>query len=126
MATSGPATIVVAEDDFGLRSLIVAVLNRQGHRVLEASDGVELVRLLASQQIDGVLLDVRLGADDGISLAQELRQMQRDVPIALMSGDSSEPEAVRRATGLTDIFLSKPFTLPDLAVAVQKLLEPPA
>ena len=126
MATSGPATIVVAEDDFGLRSLIVAALNRQGHRVLEASDGVELIRLAASQQIDGVLLDVRLGADDGISLARELRQMQRGVPIALMSGDSSEGDAVRRATGLTDIFLTKPFTLPDLAVAVEKLLEPPA
>jgi CheY-like chemotaxis protein len=48
--------------------------------------------------------------------------MQRNVPIVLMSGDSSEAEAVRRATGLTDIFLSKPFTLPDLQVAVQRLL----
>jgi DNA-binding response OmpR family regulator len=61
LATAAPATIVVAEDDYGLRSLITAVLTRQGHRVLEASDGVQLVRLLASQEIDGVMLDVRLG-----------------------------------------------------------------
>ena len=117
------ATVVVAEDDYALRSLIVAALCRQGHAVLEASDGVQLVRLLASHEVDAVLLDVRLGADDGISLAYELRQMQRDVPIALLSGDSSEAEAMRRAAGLTDVFLSKPFTIPDLAVTVNRLLD---
>jgi DNA-binding response OmpR family regulator len=117
------ATIVIGEDDYALRSLITAALTRKGHRVLEAEDGVQLVRLLASQEVDAVVLDVRLGPDDGISLAHELRQMQRDVPIALLSGDSSEAEAVRRAVGLTDLFLSKPFTLPDLESTVEKLLE---
>jgi DNA-binding response OmpR family regulator len=117
------ATVVVAEDDYALRSLITATLCRQGHAVLEASDGVELVRLLASREVDAVLLDVRLGADDGISLAHELRQMQADVPIALLSGDSSEADTMRRAVDLTDVFLSKPFTIPDLTATVSKLLD---
>jgi DNA-binding response OmpR family regulator len=50
--------------------------------------------------------------------------MQRGVPIALLSGDSSEADAVRRAVGLTDLFLSKPFTLPDLEATVRKLIGP--
>jgi CheY-like chemotaxis protein len=113
---------LIAEDNDALRSLLTALLTREGYRVLEAADGVRTVRLLAEEAVDALLMDVRLGADDGVALGRELRLERPDLPIALMSGDSSAAEAKERAAGLTDLFLSKPFTLSSVTATVEQLL----
>jgi CheY-like chemotaxis protein len=121
MATR-PARILVVEDNDALRSLIAEVLDLEGYRVLEAGDGVRAIRLLAEQEVDAVLMDVRLDLEDGVALGRELRLDWPELPIALMSGDSSGPEAMRRAVGLTDVFVSKPFTPEKLIDVVEELL----
>ena len=90
--------------------------------MLEAVNGSQLVRRVAESKVDAVIIDVRLGPDDGISLGRELRELQPGIPIALISGDSSEAGAMTRAAGLTDLFLSKPFSADELADAVRRLL----
>ena len=92
--------------------------------MLEAADGIRAVRLLAEEEIDGVLLDVRLGPEDGVSLGRELRLDRPDLPIALMSGDSSAAEAKQRSIGLTDLFVEKPFTFDQVRGTVKSLLAP--
>lgn len=123
MANADKATILIAEDNDGLRSLLTALLMREGYRVLEAADGVRTVRLLAEEKVDALVMDVRLGAEDGIALGRELRLEQPDLPIALMSGDSGTSEARERAAGLTDLFLAKPFTLTAVTATVEELLD---
>jgi DNA-binding response OmpR family regulator len=123
LANRVSSTILVAEDDDGLRSLLTSVLRREGHQVLEAADGIRAVRLVAEQEIDAVLLDVGLGVDDGVALGHELRLERPDLPIALMSGDSSGADERERAVGLTDLVLEKPFTLPEVTAAVETLLK---
>lgn len=122
MTKDEQVTILVAEDNERLRSLVAALLEREGHRVLEAADGVRMVRLLAEEDVDALILDARFGTDDGISLARELRQELPDLPIAIISGDSSGPEVIQRATGLTDLFIPKPFTLAELMGTVDELV----
>lgn len=122
MATAGYSTILIAEDDDDLRSLLAGVLDHEGYRVLEAADGVRTVRLLAQERVDAVLLDVRLDLEDGVALARELRLDWPDLPIAFMSGDSAIPEVMQRAVGVTDVFLSKSFTPDKLTAAVEALL----
>jgi DNA-binding response OmpR family regulator len=122
MTKDEQVTILVAEDNERLRSLVAALLEREGHRVLEARDGVRMVRLLAEEDVDALILDARFGTDDGISLARELRQELPDLPIAIISGDSSAPEAIQRAAGLTDLFIPKPFTLAELMGTVDELV----
>jgi DNA-binding response OmpR family regulator len=122
LANSDSYTILVAEDNDGLRSLITSVLRREGYDVLEAADGIRVVRLLAEQDVDALLLDIKLGIDDGVALGHELRLERPHLPIALMSGDSSAAEARERAVGLTDVFLQKPFTLPEVKATVEALL----
>jgi CheY-like chemotaxis protein len=100
LANSDSCTILVAEDD----------------------DGIRVVRLLAEQDVDALLLDVKLGIDDGVALAHELRLERPHLPIALMSGDNSAAEERERAAGLTDVFLEKPFTRPEVTATVQALL----
>jgi CheY-like chemotaxis protein len=122
LSTPTTPTILLAEDNDDLRELIKHVLTALGYQVLEAADGVQLVRRVAESEVDGVIVDVRLGPDDGISLGRELRELQPGIPIALISGDSSQAGAIKRAAGLTDLFLSKPFSAEELAAAVERLL----
>jgi DNA-binding response OmpR family regulator len=122
LANRDSSTILVAEDDDGLRSLLTATLRREGYQVLEAADGIRVVRLVAEQEVDALLLDVFLGVDDGVALGHELRRERPNLPIALMSGDGSVAETRERALGLTDLFLEKPFTLPEVTATVETLL----
>jgi DNA-binding response OmpR family regulator len=123
LASSGDPTILIAEDDDELRSLLTTILAHEGYRVLEAGDGIRLVRLLAEQEVDVLVLDIRLGADDGVALGREIRLDRPDLPILLMSGDSSAAEALKDAGGVTDLFLAKPFTSESVTAAVVEILE---
>jgi DNA-binding response OmpR family regulator len=125
LANARPTTILIAEDNAALRSLLAELLESKGYRVLEAADGVRTVRTLAKEHVDAVIIDVRLDLEDGVALARELRIDWPGLPIALMSGDSSGPEALERAGGLTDVFLAKPFTIEKLAATIDDLLSRP-
>jgi DNA-binding NtrC family response regulator len=122
LASKSHATILIADDNYGLRSLLSEILTREGYRVVEAVDGVRAVRLVAEEGVDAVLMDVHLGAEDGIALGRELRRVRPNLPIALMSGDSAESEARKRGAALTSVFLTKPFTLETAAGTVERLL----
>lgn len=122
MAISDHATILVVDDSDAVCSLIADALERDGYRVLQAPDGAHAGGLLAEEDVDAAILDVRLELEDGVELGREFRLERPDLPIALMSGETSGAEALRRAAGLTDLFLAKPFTLEKLTAAVEELL----
>jgi DNA-binding response OmpR family regulator len=115
-------TILVADDSDSLRSLLESILSREGYRVVEAEDGTGAMRVFSEEEVDAVLLDVRLGVDDGVELGRKLRLERPDLPIALMSGSMGAREARERGAELTDHFLPKPFTLEDVAAIVDALL----
>lgn len=123
MAGQERATILVAEANDRLRALLTTLLELDGYRVLEAAEGVHMVRLLIEEQVDALLLDVRFGADDGVALGRELRQELPRLPIALIGDDSSPAEAISRAAGVTDLVLPKPFTLAEVRSTVEELLD---
>lgn len=117
MSDAGQAAIVVADDDPSLRLLCRVNLELEGYRVFEASSGEELERLVSVESVDGVLLDIRLGLDDGVELAQRLRERHPDVGIAFLSGSLDRAES-----GPAEGFLSKPFTLEALAETARRLV----
>jgi CheY-like chemotaxis protein len=113
---------MIADDNYGLRSLLSAILTREGYRVVEAVDGVRALHLLAEEAVDAVLMDVHFGTEDGIALGRELRRIRPNLPIALMSGDGAETDARKRGAALTSVFLTKPFTLETATATVGQLL----
>lgn len=123
MTTDTRATILVAEDDGRLRALLSDLLERDGHRVLQAPDGVRMVRLLAEDQVDALILDVNFGTDDGISLGRELRHDRPELPIALLTDEGTVQETSSRAAGVTDVFLETPFRLEELRATLEELLD---
>jgi DNA-binding NtrC family response regulator len=116
-------TILVADDNDDLRSLLTAILSREGYRVVEADDGASAVRLLGEEEVDAAVIDVRLGADDGVAVSRELRLVRPNLPIALMSGSIEASEAKQRGADLTDLFLAKPFALEAVAAVVDQMLD---
>jgi CheY-like chemotaxis protein len=71
--SSGAKTILIVEDDDDIRQLLCALMERDAHRVLEASDGEEALRLVERAPPDLVLLDVNLPGIDGPEVCRQLR-----------------------------------------------------
>jgi DNA-binding NtrC family response regulator len=121
VATVGSAvyTILVVDDEPAIRLLCRVNLELEGYRVLEAGSLDDARRLLDSESIDAVLLDVHVGLEEGYELLQELAQRDPTVPAALVTG-SADVGTVDSANAAA--VLGKPFTLEQLSETVRLLV----
>jgi CheY-like chemotaxis protein len=119
-----PLTVLVADDDEDIRSLVAEALRADGYRVIEARDGAELLEHLrgaldeSGARPDVVVTDVLMPKLSGLGVLDALRRAQWNVPVILMTvlGDGSVHTLARRlgAVGV----LKKPLDLDDLRTAV--------
>jgi response regulator NasT len=116
---SGPARIVVAEDESIIRIDIVETLRGYGYDVVgEAADGEAAVALATELRPDLVVMDVKMPKMDGISAAEKLNQ-NRIAPVLLLTA-FSQKELVERASEAGVVaYIVKPFTPADLLPAVE-------
>jgi two-component system response regulator AtoC len=118
-------TILVGEDEREVRSYLEVALKCQGYSVECAEDGDELLAVLRNSDtpISAILLDLLMPRKDGIDTLREIRRLDKDVPVIIVSGASSPLNVVEAMkTGATD-FLAKPVTHEDLRTAIKKVLE---
>src|SRR4051812_4051150 len=101
-------TILIADDSFGLRLLVIRMLETHGHRVIEAIDGDRALELIVDEHPDLAILDVIMPGRDGFEVCRAVRTDPgvRATPIIMISANATEDEA--RAAG-ADAFLAKPF-----------------
>jgi len=115
--------VLIVEDERGIREGLVAAVEGLGCRALAAPGLGDARRLLGSEPVDCVLLDIRLKDGDGLDLLRELRRgEQREIPVVVATayGDSDRTiEAMR--DGAFD-YLTKPFDLPLLLATVERAL----
>lgn len=124
--SSSLATILVIDDEDGVRAVTARLLERASYSVLTAPDGRRGIATfqLHAELIACVLLDLTMPQSSGEQVFHELRRMAPDVPILLMSG-YSEQEATGRFAGLGIAgFLHKPFTPDDLRDSIERALTP--
>ncbi len=125
-AWRGRGTVLVVDDDDGVRELTQDTLERAGLDVLCARDGREAVAVVRhhADAIDLVLLDRTMPASSGEEVFDEIRRLRPDVPIVLVSGYSQD--SVRDQFAGRDLagFLHKPFLSGTLLLKVRELLEP--
>lgn len=118
-------TILVVDDEPGVRRVVRRVLERAGCVVQEAQDGGAAVALFAldpTVQIDLVLLDLTMPGMDGSHTLAQLRKLRPDIPVVLTSG-YSESETMAEFVGRgTAGFLKKPFTTGELEDIVRRTL----
>jgi CheY-like chemotaxis protein len=126
----GVGTVLVADDEEGVRSLVESVLEEAGYTVELAQDGGEAVQRLRSlgDRVRLVLLDLTMPILGGAEAATELRRLQPGIPIVAMSGYGDIEVMQRFSEAGVDDFLPKPFTPDQLAAKVRDVLasaEPP-
>jgi len=122
---AAPATVLVAEDEDGVRELAVETLERRGYRVLAASSGEEALK--TANAYDGtihlLISDVVMPGMKGPELADRLRVLRPGVRVLLMSGYATDvvtPADLNEAT-----FLTKPFAPETLVKIVRQILDVP-
>jgi two-component system, cell cycle sensor histidine kinase and response regulator CckA len=118
---TGHGTILLVEDEDGLRTLNARGLTSRGYTVLEAANGVEAIALLGERggEIDLVVSDVVMPEMDGPTLLKEMRKTNPDLKIIFVSGYAEDAFEKNLPEGQQFAFLAKPFTLKQLVAAVK-------
>jgi len=117
-------TILVAEDESALLTLLRYNLERAGYRVLEARDGEEALLIAAEETLDLVILDWMMPQLSGIEVCRRLRGRQetRNVPIIMLTARGEETDRVRGLDTGADDYLTKPFSMSELLARLRALL----
>jgi two-component system cell cycle sensor histidine kinase/response regulator CckA len=121
---TGVGTILLVEDEEGLRQLNARGLASRGYTVLEAGNGVEAIEVLerSDSQIDLVVSDVVMPEMDGPTLLRELRIRNPDLKIIFVSGYAEDAFQKHLPADGQFAFLPKPFTLKQLVNAVKETM----
>jgi two-component system cell cycle sensor histidine kinase/response regulator CckA len=120
---TGHGTILLVEDEEGLRALNARGLSSRGYTVLEAGNGVEAIEVLEKQgDVDLVVSDVVMPEMDGPTLLKELRRRNPKVKIIFVSGYAEEAFQKNLPEQEQYEFLAKPFTLKQLVTKVKETM----
>jgi two-component system, cell cycle sensor histidine kinase and response regulator CckA len=121
-------TILVVEDEAGIRALIRKILRRQGYQVVEAGSGEEALALITERPgaVDLLITDVMMPQMGGHELADRLREQYRDIKVLYVSGYTDDAAIYAGNLPAGTAFLQKPFTLGSLLDKVKDILKPAA
>ena len=120
---TGHGTILLVEDEEGLRALNARGLTSRGYTVLEAGNGVEAIEVLEQGgNVDLVVSDVVMPEMDGPTLLKELRRRNPNVKVIFVSGYAEEAFQKNLPSQEQYEFLAKPFTLKQLVSKVKETM----
>jgi two-component system OmpR family response regulator len=120
--SSHPRRILVVDDEPAIQHVIVNYFERHNIHVISAFGGRDLNRLLAESEPDLVILDLRLGAENGLDLLRDIRS-RSDVAVIIVTGHRCDE--IDRVVGLelgADDYVTKPFDLRELLARVRAVL----
>lgn len=127
-----PLSILIADDEEGIRKLLLHWLQREGHSVICVTSGKEASRMLRTQRFDLVITDVVMPDGDGFELIAEFRKAQPSTRILAISGGGKylqSADCLRMARGLgAHAVVMKPFNWEQLHAGIELALpaRPPA
>jgi CheY-like chemotaxis protein len=126
LAAGAPTrTLLVVEDERGVRDLATAVLKAAGHTVLAAGHGREALEVCATHEgpIDLLLTDVVMPGMSGIELSERLVALRPATKVLYMSGFTDDVTLKHGVETASTAFLQKPFTTAGLARKVREVLD---
>jgi len=126
--SQGTETILLVEDENGVRRMLREVLSKAGYRVWEAENGAKAIEQWVGQirQIDLVVTDIVMPVMNGLKLAEELRSLRPELKIIFMSGHAPEMINSQGGSDPAPDLLSKPFLPSALVRKVREVLDQPS
>lgn len=114
-------TVLVVDDDEGIRTLVAEQLEDAGFQVATAADGAEMFAALTRRSVDIIVLDLNLPGEDGLSLCRRSTRSNK-IPIIMLT---ARGEPIDRVIGLevgADDYIAKPFEPRELLARVRSVL----
>jgi len=116
-------TILVCDDEELIRWSLATHLSSEGYTVVQASDGEQALEVAAEQSPSLILLDLKMPRKGGLSVLRELRASGSEVPVIVLTAHGGVDSAIEATQLGATAYLSKPFDVREVALAVSKALE---
>ncbi|MDU0204848.1 response regulator transcription factor [Paenibacillus sp. MAH-36] len=113
--------VLVVDDDAEIREVIHVYLRNEGYQVLEASDGLEALNVLKSNEVHLIILDVMMPRMDGIKACLKIRETLT-IPIIMLSAKEEDIDKIAGLTTGADDYMTKPFNPLELLARVKAQL----
>jgi DNA-binding response OmpR family regulator len=110
--------ILVVDDDTDIRGLVLELLQRAGHDVVEAPDGNDGLKRFYAEKPDLVILDVQMPGLDGWGVLERIRELS-EVPVIMLTARAEELDKVRGLRAGADDYVTKPFGRQELLARVE-------
>lgn len=116
-------SILLAEDDSNLSTVLVDYLDMLGYKVTLCKNGQEALAVFKKKHFDLCLLDVMMPKKDGFSLAEDIRKENEEVPIIFLTAKSLKDDRVKGFTVGCDDYITKPFSTEELSLRIKAILK---
>jgi len=114
--------VLIVDDEKNMRWVLGQALSGDGYEVLEAADGVEALATIADQEPDVMVLDHRMPGKDGMEVLRTVRSKGLQFPIIMLTAHGNVATAVEAMKAGASEYLTKPFDLEELKLAIDKAL----
>jgi UDP-3-O-acyl N-acetylglucosamine deacetylase len=115
-------TILVVDDEDGVRESVREVLTDEGYRVVDTADGARVLDIIKTERPELVLLDIWMPQVDGIGLLKEIKSHEPEINVVMVSGHGNIHTAVTATKFGAFDFIEKPVSLDGLLLTVQRAL----
>ncbi|HBO38001.1 MAG TPA: two-component system response regulator ArcA [Pasteurellaceae bacterium] len=114
--------ILIVEDETITRNTLKSIFEAEGYEVFEATDGTQMHRILSTQAINLVIMDINLPGKNGLMLARELRE-ETNTALMFLTGRNNEVDKILGLEIGADDYITKPFNPRELAIRTRNLLQ---
>lgn len=115
--------ILYAEDELFLGKIVKESLESRGYDVVMEADGGKVTELFKKAAPDICVLDIMLPNKDGFAIADEIRELDKEVPIIFLTAKTQTEDVVKGFTLGGNDYIRKPFSMEELIVRIQNLLK---
>ena len=115
--------ILVVDDQYGIRVLLCEILQKDGYQMFEAANGVQALKIVKEEELDLVLLDMKIPGMDGIEILKRIKEDKPEIGVIMMTA-YGELNLINEAINLGAItHFAKPFDIDDIREVIRKSLE---
>ncbi len=118
-----PIKILIVDDEESFRATLEDFLSDYEHTVLTSGDALEALEILEGEKVDLVISDLRLPRMDGIAFTRKVMQMNRDIPVIVMTAYASIESAVEAMKSGASDYITKPFKFEHILFIIERVME---
>src|SRR5580765_8972046 len=114
-------SVLLVEDEENLASLVRAYLEQEGYRVISAGTGADALRVIDTEPVRLVVLDLNLPDMDGLDVCRQIRA-RSSVPVVMLTARDDEPDRLAGLATGADDYIGKPFSPRELVARMKAVL----